>query len=66
MIKRLQDLDLRASTLLSIQEYALQRETAQQAELRKRRAALLARPDVQAEIQKVGRIERYKIEALGQ
>ena len=42
------------------------RETARQAELRKRKAALLARPDVRAEIQKVGRIESYKIEALGQ
>lgn len=66
LIERLQDQDLRSSTLLSIQEYAVPRETARQAGLRKRSAALLARPDVQAEIQKVGRIESYKIEALGQ
>jgi beta-barrel assembly-enhancing protease len=66
LIQRLEDGDLRSATLLSIQEYAVPRETARQAELRKRSAALLARPDVQAEIQKVGRIEKYNLEALGQ
>jgi tetratricopeptide (TPR) repeat protein len=66
LIERLQDRDLRAFALLSIQTYAVPRETARQLELRQRTAALLARPDVQAEIQKVGRIESYKIEALGQ
>jgi beta-barrel assembly-enhancing protease len=66
LIERLEDKDLRSATLLSIQEYAVPRETARQAELRKRKAAWLARPDVQAEIRKVGRIEKYKIEGLGQ
>lgn len=65
LIERLQDQDLRASTLSIIQEYAVPRETARQAELRKRTGALLARPDVLAEIQRVGRIQSYKIEALG-
>jgi beta-barrel assembly-enhancing protease len=66
LIERLQDQDSRVATLLSIQEYAVPRETARQAELRKRTVALLARPDVLAEIQKVGRIESYKIEGFGQ
>jgi hypothetical protein len=66
LIERLEDKDLRSATLLSIQQYAVPRETARQAELRKRRTALLARPDVLAEIQKVGRIEKYNLEALGQ
>src|ERR1700733_1213805 len=66
LIERLEDRDQRAATLLSIQEYAAPRETPRQAELRKRRRDLMVRADVQAEIQKVGRIESYKIEALGQ
>jgi hypothetical protein len=66
LIQRLEDRDLRSATLLSIQEYAVPRETPRQAELRKRRRDLMVRADVQAEIQKVGRIESYKIEALGQ
>jgi hypothetical protein len=66
LIQRLEDRDLRSATLLSIQEYAVPRETPRQAELRKRRRDLMVRADVQAEIQKVGRIESYKIEALEQ
>lgn len=66
LIERLEDKDLRSAALLSIQQYAVPRETARQAELRRRRGELMARADVQAEIQKVGRIESYKIEALGQ
>jgi beta-barrel assembly-enhancing protease len=66
LIERLEDSDQRSATLLTIQEYAVARETARQAELRKRRTALLARPDVLAAIEKVGRIESYKVEALGQ
>ena len=66
LIERLEDKDLRAAALLSIQEYAVPRETARQAELRKRRGEMMARPDVQAEVAKVGRIEKYSLEALGQ
>lgn len=66
LIERLKDRDQRSAALLSVQGYAVPSETARQAELRKRRAALLARADVQAEIQKVGRIEKYNLEALGQ
>jgi hypothetical protein len=66
LIERLEDKDLRSAALLSIQEYAVPRETNRQAELRKRRKEMMARADVQAEIQKVGRVESYKIEGLGQ
>ena len=66
LIERLEDRDLRSAALLSIQEYAVPRETARQTQLRKRRRELIARTDVQAEVQKVGRIESYKIERRGQ
>jgi tetratricopeptide (TPR) repeat protein len=66
LIERLEDRDLRWETLLSIQEYAVPQLTPRQADLEKCRRALIAQPDVQAEIQKVGRIEKYKIEGLGQ
>jgi beta-barrel assembly-enhancing protease len=66
LIERLEAKDLRSATLLSIQEYAVPSETTRQAELRKRRRDLIARPDVQTEIQKVGRIEKYNLEALGE
>ena len=66
LIERLEDKDMRSAALLTIQDYAVPRETTRQAELRKRRREMMARADVQAEIQKVGRVESYKIEALGQ
>jgi tetratricopeptide (TPR) repeat protein len=66
LIERLEDKDLRSATLLSIQDYAVPVLTPRQAELQKRRRALLARADVQAEIAKVGRVESYKIEGLGE
>jgi hypothetical protein len=66
LIERLEDKDMRSSALLAIQDYAVPRETARQTELRKRRRAMMANEDVQAEIQKVGRVESYKFEALGQ
>jgi tetratricopeptide (TPR) repeat protein len=62
LIERLADPDQRLSTLLAIQEYATPKETARQSELRQRRRDLIARPDVQAAIQKVGRIDSYKLE----
>lgn len=66
LIERLEDKDLRALALLSVQEYADHLTTRRQAELQRRTRALVARPDVQVAIQKVGRIEKYDIEALGQ
>jgi hypothetical protein len=66
LIERLEDKDLNSAALLSIQEYAVPRETTRQTELRKRRREMMARADVQAEIPKVGRIESYKIEELAQ
>jgi hypothetical protein len=45
---------------------AAPRETPRQAELRRRRGELMARPDVQAEVSKMGRIEKYNLGALGQ
>jgi tetratricopeptide (TPR) repeat protein len=66
LIERLDDKDLRSATLLSIQEYAVPLETPRQAELATLKRALIARPDVQAAIQKVGRIDKYNLEPLGQ
>jgi hypothetical protein len=66
LIEQLESQDLRSSALLSIQQYAVPIETARQTELRRRRSELMARADVQTEIEKVGRIESYKIEVLGQ
>jgi beta-barrel assembly-enhancing protease len=66
LIERLKDGDQRSETLLSIQDYAAPPRTPRQAELHERDRDLIARPDVQAEIQKVGRIQRYHLEALGQ
>ncbi len=65
LIERLEDRDQRSAALLSIQDYAVPLRTPRQVELNKKRAALLARSDVQAEIQKVGRIEKYDLEGLG-
>jgi len=61
----LEDQDLRSAALLGVQDYAVPVLTPRQAELEKRRRALIERLDVQAEILKVGRFERYRIEALG-
>jgi hypothetical protein len=66
LIDRLKDEDLRSAALLSIQDYAVPLLTPRQAELEKRRRALIGRPDVQAAIQKGGRIEKYALEELGQ
>ena len=66
LIERLEDKDLRSAALLTIQDYAVPRETTRQAELRKRRRELMAREDMRAEVQKVGKIEQYNLEALGQ
>jgi beta-barrel assembly-enhancing protease len=66
LIERLEDKEQRSATLLSIQDYAVPVLTLRQAELNKRTLELTARPDVQAAIQKVGRVEKCDLEALGQ
>jgi len=66
LIEQFENKDLRSEALLHIQDYAVPRETTRQMELRQRRRELMGRADVQAEIQKVGRIESYKVEELGQ
>jgi hypothetical protein len=62
LMERLKDRELRTAALLGVQGYAVPVRTSRQAELSKRRRDLIARPDVQAEIAKVGRIESYQIE----
>jgi hypothetical protein len=66
LIERLENKDQRSVTLLNIQDYAVPALTPRQTELHKRRQNLLTRADVQIAVAKVGRIESYKIEALGQ
>jgi len=66
LIEQLEDLDLRSAALLGVQNYAVPPRTPRQAELDRRWRDLIARPDVQAKIAKVGRVESYKIEAPGQ
>jgi tetratricopeptide (TPR) repeat protein len=66
LIEQLEDRDQRSATLLVIQDYAVPPLTPREAEMHKRRRDMMARPDVQAEIQKVGRIQRYELEGIGQ
>jgi tetratricopeptide (TPR) repeat protein len=65
-IEQLENRDQRSATLLSIQDYAVPPLTPRETEMHKRRRDLMARPDVQTEIRKVGRIQRYDLEAIGQ
>jgi tetratricopeptide (TPR) repeat protein len=62
LMERLEDRDQRSATLLGVQGYAVPIRTSRQAELNKRWHDMVVRPDVQAEIAKVGRIESYRIE----
>jgi tetratricopeptide (TPR) repeat protein len=66
LIERLEDRDQRSEALLSVQDYAVPQLTSRQAELDRRTRELIARPDVQGEIRKVGRTEKYALEAQGQ
>lgn len=66
LIERLADRDQRSAALLDVQGYVTPNETGRQSELRKQRQELIARPDVQAALQKVGRIESYRLERLVQ
>lgn len=63
LIERLQDVSQRAATLLSVQTYGSWRKTPRMLEFDARRRAVLARADVQEAIQKVGRVESYRLEA---
>jgi len=63
LIELLEDRDQRAAALLSVQDFASLPKTLRQAELGSVRRAIVARPDVQEVIQKVGRIEKYNVGA---
>jgi beta-barrel assembly-enhancing protease len=62
LIERLRDADQRLQALSDSQTYVDPPTPPRDALIRSRERALLARPDVQAEIHEVGRIERYPVE----
>jgi len=62
LIAQLRDADDRQNALLFVQNYAPVPGTAWELELEARRRAVIARPDVQAAIRKVGRVEAYRLE----
>ena len=61
-IAQLLDKDQRQAALLSVQVFAPVPGTPRDTELEARRRTMVARPDVQAVIQKVGRVESYRLE----
>jgi tetratricopeptide (TPR) repeat protein len=63
LIARLLDPEQRTNALASAQSYAEPPTTPRDMELRARWRAVIARQDVQAAIQKVGRVESYHLEA---
>jgi hypothetical protein len=63
LIARLLDPEQRTKALASAQSYAEPPATPRDMELRARWRAMIARQDVQAAIEKVGRIESYHLEA---
>jgi hypothetical protein len=63
LIAQLLDKDLRQDALLSVQSFAPTPGTPRDMELEARRRTVIAQPDVQAAIQKVGRLESYRLEA---
>jgi hypothetical protein len=63
LIAELLDKGQRQEALLSVQGFASVPGTPRDTTLEARRRALIARGDVQAAIDKVGRIERYRVEA---
>lgn len=63
LIDRLLDPDQRLAALASVQSYAQAPSTPRIEDLRTRRRAMIARREVQAAIQKVGRVEKFKLEA---
>jgi beta-barrel assembly-enhancing protease len=62
LIRELLDKYERQGALLSVQIFAPTPDTLRNRELESRRRAMINRPDVQAAIQKVGRVESYSLE----
>lgn len=62
LIRELLDKDERQDALLSVQMFAPTPDTPRDMELEARRRAMINRPGVQAAIQKVGRVESYRLE----
>lgn len=65
LITRLEDPRERLAALLDIQQYAESTPTPAQSEWRVRWKKLIARQDVQSAVEKVGKIERFNLEAQG-
>jgi hypothetical protein len=63
VVSELEDPDLRQDALLDVQEYLPTPGTELETELEARWRSVVARKDVQAAIRKVGRVERYHLEA---
>jgi hypothetical protein len=61
LIRQLLDKDERQDALLSVQIFASTPATPRDIELEARRRAMIDRPDVQAAIQKVGRVDSYRL-----
>jgi hypothetical protein len=62
LIRELLDKDERQHALLSVQIFAPTPDTPRNLELEARRRAVINRSDVQAAIQKVGRVDSYRLE----
>jgi beta-barrel assembly-enhancing protease len=62
LIKELLAKDERQDALLSVQIFAPTPDTPRNLELEARRRAVIDRPDVQAAIEKVGRVDSYRLE----
>ena len=62
LLERLRDKDQRPAVLASVQTYAVPPRTPRKIELEARWRTVLARQDVHAAIQQVGRVEQYKLE----
>ena len=63
LVTQLLDKDQRQSALLGLQSFAPTPGTPRDKELEARRRMLITRSDVQAAIQKVGRVESYRLQA---
>jgi tetratricopeptide (TPR) repeat protein len=62
LVARLLDPDRRQDALLEVQIFATPPGTPQDMELEARQRAMIARPEVQAAIRKVGRVASYRLE----
>ncbi len=62
--RQLLDPDTRESALGNVQTYSPERDTPRDLEMHARWQSLLARPDVQSAIARVGRVESYDLEGI--